>query len=112
MGPPLHTRTSGFPGAMDARTQILACRRPNRQCVRRSEFVLLLSADRRISRPLGSTSDRRAANYIVGCNFPRCPVVEDKGFIASDPTMTLITPPERARERQRREWERGVTRCR
>src|SRR6266436_9574857 len=52
MGSPLLARASRVSGALDARTQILAVGREDRQCLRRPEFVLLLPADRRIRRDL------------------------------------------------------------
>src|SRR6266404_6847961 len=52
MGSPLLARASRVSGALDARTQILAVGREDRQRLRRPEPVLLLSADRRIRRDL------------------------------------------------------------
>src|SRR5437879_3004395 len=52
MESPLLARASRVSRAMDARTQILAGSRENRQRLRRPEPVLLLSADRRIRRDL------------------------------------------------------------
>src|SRR5260370_29612207 len=52
MGSPLLARASRVSGALDARTQILAVGREDRQCLRRPEFILLLSADRRFRRDL------------------------------------------------------------
>src|SRR6266567_9225352 len=48
MGPALFTRASGLPRAVAAPLQILAERRANRQCLRRSQFVLLVSSNRGI----------------------------------------------------------------
>src|SRR5437588_463698 len=48
MGSSLFARTSSFPRAVDARTQILASRRAHRQRLRRPQSLLLLPAGRRI----------------------------------------------------------------
>src|SRR5437588_9594062 len=52
MGPPLLARTSCVSRAMDARPQILAVGREDRQRLRRPELVLLLPPDRRVQRNL------------------------------------------------------------
>src|SRR5438132_10654638 len=63
MGSPLLARASRLPRALDTRTQILAVGRADRQCLRRSEPVLLLPADRRI-RELRVTK-----RFEINCRF-------------------------------------------
>ena len=62
MGPSVHARGGGLPGAVDARAEVLAIRGPRGERVRRPESGLLVSADRGI--PARVT---RGARYSPTC---------------------------------------------
>src|SRR5882724_12937610 len=66
MGSALLSRAGRVSRALDTRTQILAVGREDRQCLRRPEPVLLLSADRRVRRDL---SFRCELGFAVGASW-------------------------------------------
>ena len=65
MGPSLHARASSLSRTVDARTQILARGRPNRQRLWRQKSLLLLPAGRRISRLNNSLKCRRVKKSVL-----------------------------------------------
>ncbi len=59
LGSALHARAGRFPGALDARGEVLAGRRPDRQRLRRSKSLLLVCPDGRIARVMAAARDLR-----------------------------------------------------